>query len=64
MKLKPTFETDVYISERGYFVINQTSSLGEEEAVLLSPDQLRAVMAHARILLRSEKTWWSQEESD
>ncbi|WP_430317541.1 hypothetical protein [Pseudomonas nitroreducens] len=64
MKLKPTFETDVYISERGYFVINQTSSLGEEEAVLLSPDQLRAVMAHARILLRSEKVWWSQEERD
>lgn len=64
MKLKPTFETDVYISERGYFVINQTSSLGEEEAVLLSPDQLRAVMVHARILLRSEKTWWSQEERD
>ena len=62
MRLKPTFETEVYISHGGYFTISQTSSMGEEDLVLLSPDQLRAVMAHARILLRTEKTWWSEKE--
>ncbi|WP_275628811.1 hypothetical protein [Pseudomonas sp. 273] len=62
MKLKPTFETDVYISHGGYFAISQTPSMGEEDLVLLSPDQLRAVMAHARILLRTEKTWWPEKE--
>ncbi|MFE1814164.1 hypothetical protein [Metapseudomonas otitidis] len=64
MRLKPTYETDVYISESGYFAISQRSALGEEETVVLSPEQLRAVIAHARILLRTERTWWSQEEHD
>ncbi|WP_418338413.1 hypothetical protein [Pseudomonas citronellolis] len=64
MRLKPTFETDVYLTEGGYFAISQKSSLGEEDTVILSPDQLRAVMAHARVLLRTEKTWWSWSESE
>lgn len=62
MRLKPTFETDVYISDGGYFALSQTSSMGEEDVVLLSPDQLRSVPAYARILLRTEKTWWSESE--
>lgn len=37
MRLKPTFETDVYISAGGYFAISQTHLMGEEEVVLLSP---------------------------
>ncbi|OEC42541.1 hypothetical protein A7D27_11725 [Pseudomonas sp. 1D4] len=64
MKLKPSFETDVYISAGGYFAISQQTFLGEEQTVVLSPDQLRAVIAHARIQLRTERTWWSQEEHD
>ena len=64
MRLKPTFETDVYISTGGYFAISQTHLMGEEEVALLSPDQLRSVLAHARVLLRTEKTWWSPEGRD
>ncbi|MDH0337620.1 hypothetical protein [Metapseudomonas otitidis] len=64
MRLKPAFETEVFISTGGYFAISQQTFLGEEQTVVLSPDQLRAVIAHARILLRTERTWWSQEEHD
>lgn len=64
MRLKATYETETYLSEEGYFVIRQTMGSGEEDLVWLSPDQLRAVMAHARRLLRSEKTWWPQEVTD
>jgi len=64
MKLKPTFETDVYISDGGYFAIRQENSMGEEDTVILSPDQLRAVMAYARAQLRTSKTWWNAEEAD
>lgn len=64
MKLKPTFETDVYISEGGYFAIRQENSMGEEDTILLSPEQLRAVMAYARVQLRTSKTWWNAEDLD
>ena len=64
MKLKPTFETDAYISEGGYFAIRQEDSMGEEDTILLSPEQLRAVMAYARVQLRTSKTWWNAEDLD
>jgi hypothetical protein len=64
MKLKPTFETETYINEQGYFAIHQTAGSGEEDIIWLSPEQLRAVIAEARVLLRTQKTWWSQEERD
>lgn len=64
MRLKPTFETDAYITDAGYFAIRQESPMGEEDTILLSPEQLRAVVAYARIQLRTSKTWWRAEEVD
>lgn len=62
MKLKSTYETEVYISDGGYLAIAQPDPMGgEAQIVLLSPEQARLV---ARKLeeAASDDGWWQAGE--
>lgn len=64
MKLKATFETEVYISEVGYIAIRQPGQHGDEEAiVLLSAEQARLV-AEELSNLASDPNGWSEIDSN
>ncbi|MCS6490766.1 hypothetical protein NX872_21150 [Burkholderia thailandensis] len=64
MKLKATYETEVYISNGGYLAIKQKDHLGNEDpVVILSPDQARAVMNEFQRLL-DDPSWWNEIENE
>lgn len=59
MKLKETYQTEAYISDGGYYVIRQPDPLGDRDmVVLLSPDQLRAIMPDMKDAIDIERQWW------
>ena len=57
MKLKATYETEVFVSQGGYLVIRQEDNMGEESAVILSPEQARLVAREIGRLTEDE-SWW------
>ncbi|PLC40481.1 hypothetical protein C0Q88_22005 [Ralstonia pickettii] len=62
MKLKATYETEVYISKGGYLCIRQKDQLGNDDpVVMLSPAQAKLV-ADEMLRLTADAEWW--EESD
>ncbi|WP_334067282.1 hypothetical protein [Burkholderia cepacia] len=67
IKLKASYETEIYISQGGYLVIHQVNGLGEESRILLSPDQARAVASEISHQLE-DTTWWNsvvpEDEND
>ncbi|SDR17222.1 hypothetical protein SAMN05445850_3111 [Paraburkholderia tuberum] len=59
MKLKATYETEVYTSQGGYLAIRQTNScMGEEQTILLSPEQAKLVVQGINQHLKDESWWW------
>jgi len=60
MKLKQTFETETYISEGGYYAIKQD----DEAIVLLSPEQLRLLIADMSEAISGDADWWTSEEKE
>jgi hypothetical protein len=63
IKLKPTYETEVFVNEPGYLTIKQQDNLGNEPAIImLSPEQARLVIVEAARLLRFENQWWTAAE--
>jgi hypothetical protein len=59
MKLKATYETDVYVCKSGFLAINQKDNLGEEYTLILSPEQAELVIKEMRSLLKNKSQWWS-----
>lgn len=60
MLIKKSFETEAVITSSGYYAIIQPGELGEgDETVLLSPDQLRALIPHMRDALKNQSDWWN-----
>lgn len=39
LKLNPSYRTKIYLSDKGYLVISQEDSVGNEQSVHLSPEQ-------------------------
>jgi hypothetical protein len=64
MKLKAVYETETYISEGGYYVIKQRdTSYGENNAVSLSPSQLKELIADMT-KHHVDSSWWSAENEN
>lgn len=64
-KLRQTYETEIYISEDGYIVIKQPSSLGEEpQMVLFSPEQAKRVAGALTDLAENSPDDWVVREGD
>lgn len=58
MKLKGSYETEVYISTGGYLCIKQEDRLrGGDSIVMLSPEQARLVVQEISSCLE-DTTWW------
>lgn len=56
-KLKAAFETEIYISDGGYFVLKQDDPLSDESIhVCLTPEQMRVVIREMQEAL--EDTCW------
>ncbi|HJS45659.1 MAG TPA: hypothetical protein VJ753_04580 [Rhizomicrobium sp.] len=65
MKIKATYETEVYICQSGYIAIKQHDGLGDEpQIVLLSPGQAEAITGEFRRLLQSQNEWWTEVENE
>jgi hypothetical protein len=68
LKLKPSFETDVYVTEGGYVAIQQPDPDDDTKlvSVLLSADQLRDIILELQTLEDDRKSWefGSRAESD
>jgi hypothetical protein len=58
LKLKPSFETEIYVSDTGYLCIKQVDSLGEQETILLSPDQAQKLSRSMMDFLVDQETFW------
>lgn len=58
MKLRASYETEIYISETDYLVIKQTDALGDEGIIALTHDQVKII---AKELQKWAKNgdWWS-----
>jgi hypothetical protein len=64
MKLKAVYETEAYISEAGYYVIKQTDQFFcEESVIMLSPSQLKELIAHMTVH-QINSDWWGAENED
>ncbi|MCQ0032560.1 MULTISPECIES: hypothetical protein [Burkholderia] len=63
IKLKASYETEIYISQGGYLVIHQVNGLGEESQVLLSPEQAQAVVSELSMQLK-DTSWWESASSN
>ena len=57
MKLKEATATEAFISDVGYYVIEQTS-FSDDARVCLSPDQLRHIIKDMQKALKTSKEWW------
>ena len=65
IKLKATYETEVFINEPGYLTIRQRDSIGNEPAlVMLSPEQAKAVIEEMQRLVGFSDQWWTINEED
>lgn len=64
MRLKAVFETEAYVSGGGYYVIKQTDQFyGEESVIMLSPSQMKELIADMTAhYVNSE--WWGAENED
>jgi hypothetical protein len=63
MKLKAVYETEAYVSEGGYYVIKQTDQFyGEESVILLSPSQLKELIADMTEHYVNSSWWGAQNE--
>ena len=64
MKLKAVYETEAYVSEGGYYVIKQTDQLyGEDSVIMLSPSQLKELIADMTAHY-VHSNWWGAENED
>jgi hypothetical protein len=64
MKLKAVYETEAYISETGYYVIKQTDQFFcEESVIMLSPAQLKELIADM-MAHYANSDWWGAENED
>jgi len=45
IKLQPSYETETFVSDVGYYVIKQLSEYGDESIVLISMSQLPELIA-------------------
>lgn len=67
MKLKPSREIEVYVSQRGFATVVQRASdtyYEEDQIVQLNPEQAQLV-AHALLaLVKAKSEWWSPLESE
>lgn len=52
MKLRATYETEVFRSDADYIVINQTDHTGEEQGIVLSAWQARQIAKEIARLVR------------
>ena len=59
MKLKQHYETETFVSQAGYYVINQTGFHDQEYKVLLTRDQARRIRDDITAQLRQD---WEEEE--
>lgn len=69
MKLKDTLATLTYVTAGGYYVILQTSVCeytGEDEdmRIILSPEQMRLIVADMETTLLSADEWWSIQDTE
>ncbi|WP_343726668.1 hypothetical protein [Burkholderia seminalis] len=62
IKLKPSYETEVYISQGGYLTIKQDTGIGKEAIVMLSPEQAKAV-ANELFRQLDDTSWWDETTS-
>ncbi len=63
MKLKPTYETETFINERGYYVIAQIDAIGgDRQLIELSPDQMRILAADMTEHIEQSESWWPESD--
>lgn len=61
LKIRATYETEVYTTEGGYVAIKQADPMGDDDAVvLLSADQLAVVIGELQALLNAREDWEGQ----
>ncbi len=64
MKLKATYETEVYISEGGYLCIKQKDFTGNEDAVVMFSPEQATLVANEMFRLAHDAGWWELGSSD
>jgi hypothetical protein len=58
LKIRATYETEIYTTEGGYVAVKQDDPLGgEDSVVLLSADQLAVVIGELQALLETREDW-------
>lgn len=62
MKLKPSDETETFISEAGYYVIKQCTAMGEDSVVCLTASQVALVIEDMRKCM--DDLSWQSENSE
>lgn len=64
MKLKAVLETETYISDGGYYAIKQIDrTYGDESVVILSPSQLKELIADMTTHYVNSD-WWEAENEN
>ena len=61
MKLKSTVATETYLTAGGYYAIAQDD--GQTCVVLLSPDQMKELIADMQEKLKSVPDWWPTKDN-
>lgn len=66
LRLKPTYETEIYTTQGGYVAIKQDDRLGEESTVILTAAQLPDVIRELQALHDDRESWQygDADESD
>ena len=62
MKLKQSYETEVYLSNAGYFCIKQEDAVHPECLVLLSPGQMEAIVKEWNRIKEDQALAWNADE--
>lgn len=61
MKLKPSYETETYLTQGGHYGIRQVGWDGEEHCILLTPEQMRLLMVDFEEAL-ADCSWFNEAE--
>jgi len=64
MRLKAEYETQAYINENGYYAIKQETpgAHGDDSIVELTPNQMRALVQHMRLHIKTCDEWFQPVE--
>lgn len=62
MKLKESYATETFVSTAGYYTIKQPNQMADDDSIImLTPEQMRLVMADMQEWLK-DSSWFNIQE--